>query len=72
MANEKQPPGKTSVLLEAAIKGGLIDAKMPVTEMVKRLGSSIDEVAGYVLAWDKYVLVVGADFGQDVIITRKR
>ena len=50
----------------------MIDAKMPMTEMVKKLGPSIDEVAGYVLAWDTYVLVVAADLEQDVIITRKR
>ena len=72
MADEKAPTGKTSALLDAAIKGGMIDAKMPMTEMVKKLGPSIDEVAGYVLAWDKYVLVVAADLEQDVIITRKR
>ena len=72
MVDRKENPGRTSELLKAAIKGGLIDAKMPVAEMIDKLGPSIDEIAGYVLAWDKYVLVVADAFDQDVIITRKR
>jgi len=72
MAEKREVVSKTRELLDAAVQGGLIDAKMPAAEVVKKLGSSIDEVAGYVLAWDKYVLVVGADIGSDVIITRKR
>ncbi|HMB78231.1 MAG TPA: hypothetical protein VKN76_17695 [Kiloniellaceae bacterium] len=72
MAEKKDPPGRTSEILNAAIKGGLIDAKMPMTDVVDKLGSSIDAVAGYVLAWDKYVVVIADAFDQDVIITRKR
>lgn len=72
MAEKREVVSKTRELLDAAVQGGLIDAKMPAAEVVRKLGPSIDEIAGYVLAWDKYVLVVGADIGSDVIITRKR
>lgn len=49
---------RTRAILDSAIQGGLIDGKMSVKDVMGRLGPSIDEVAGYVLAWDKYVLVV--------------
>ncbi|MEW8050189.1 MAG: hypothetical protein AB2809_07410 [Candidatus Thiodiazotropha sp.] len=68
--DEKTLP--TRKLLNSAIEGGIIDAKMPMAELVDKLGPSIDEVAGYVLAWDKYVLVVGAELPEDVIVTRRR
>jgi hypothetical protein len=71
MSDKKARP-RTREVLEAAIEGGVIDAKMSAAELVRKFGPSIDEVAGYVLAWDKYVLVVGSDFGSDVIITGKR
>jgi hypothetical protein len=72
MKSKTPKPETTRSLLDAAMQGGLIDAKLPAAEMVRKLGPSIDEVAGYVLAWDKYVLVVAADLGSDVIITQKR
>ncbi|MBL8228491.1 MAG: hypothetical protein JNL98_08440 [Bryobacterales bacterium] len=41
---------------------GLVDLKMPVERVVGAV-SKLDEVAGYVLAWERYVLVV-ADIAE--------
>lgn len=58
---------KVRAILDSAIQGGLIDAKMSIRDVLGRLGPSIDEVAGYALAWDKYVLVVaGIERREDI------
>lgn len=44
---------------------GLIDLKMPLERVVGSV-SKLEEVAGYVLVWERYVLVV-ADC-QDTVI----
>jgi hypothetical protein len=42
----------------------LVNLDMPVADLADRI-SGLEEVAGYVLAWDKYVLVVGvAELGE--------
>jgi len=43
----------------------LVNLDMPVAQLAESV-SRLEEVAGYVLAWDKYVLVV-ADFAADTI-----
>lgn len=61
-----------SKVVKAAMDSNIIDKKMTIEEMTTRLGGSIDEVAGYVLAWEKYVLVVGKDVEMTPTITMKR
>lgn len=57
-------------VISAALKSGVIDTKMSIETMVSKFGDSINEVAGYVLAWDKYVLVVGDGFKEEEVIKR--
>lgn len=47
-------------IVEATLKSGIIDTKLSIGELVQKIGGDLDQVAGYVLAWEKYVLVVGA------------
>jgi hypothetical protein len=44
----------------------LVDLSMPAERLVGEV-SRLEEVAGYVLAWDRYVLVVG-DIAQEVVL----
>jgi hypothetical protein len=44
----------------------LVRLDMPVEELVRGV-SELEQVAGYVLAWDKYVLVVATEVGEEVI-----
>ncbi len=46
-------------IMEAAMRSGIIDPKMTIEDISRRFGPDIDQVAGYVAAWDRYVLVVG-------------
>ena len=36
----------------------LVDLEMPISRLADSV-SKLEEVAGYVLAWEKYVLVIG-------------
>lgn len=58
-------------IINAALKSGVIDTKMSIETMVSKFGNPINEVAGYVLAWDKYVLVVAEDIKDEVVIKRQ-
>ncbi|KPI15844.1 hypothetical protein OV450_8176 [Actinobacteria bacterium OV450] len=42
---------------------GLVDLKMPLETVVSN-ASKLEDVAGYVLAWERYVLVVSNEFDQ--------
>lgn len=42
----------------------LVNMEMPVSRLADSV-SKLEEVAGYVLAWEKYVLVVG-DFAEQI------
>ncbi|HEY0652699.1 MAG TPA: hypothetical protein VGD65_06205 [Chryseosolibacter sp.] len=44
-----------------ALKSGVVDPKISLESMVSKFEGNIDEVAGYVAAWDRYVLVVAQD-----------
>lgn len=68
MADDKRADVNISKIVDVALNSGLIDAKVTLPEMVRKIGSGIDEVAGYVAAWDRYVLVVASNPGADVII----
>jgi hypothetical protein len=60
-------------IIDAALKSGVIDVKAPIGELVKKFENPIDQVAGYVAAWDKYVLVVAlADLEEEVTIIKRQ
>lgn len=59
-------------IVRAAMSSGVIDTKMSLAEIVKKFEDPIDQVAGYVLAWDKYVLVVGLENLEEEISVIKR
>jgi len=61
-------PSKTQVsrIVESAFRSGAVNPKMTIEDVVK-LGGGIEEVAGYVLAWERYVLVVAKDNESDII-----
>ena len=70
MAEKRQ--GKINIV-NAALKSGTIDTKMPIAELVKKFEDPISQVAGYVLAWDKYVLVVGlADMEEEITVIKRQ
>jgi hypothetical protein len=56
------PPERLSSrqALEFLEKSELIDLEMPVSQLLRGV-NDFEAVAGYVLAWDKYVLVVGLE-----------
>ena len=41
----------------------LVNLKMPLEQLVRNV-SKLEEVAGYVIAWEKYVLVVASELEQ--------
>lgn len=63
---------EVSKVVKAAMSSGVVDPKMTIGEITERLGRDIDEVAGYVLAWEKYVLVVSKEIEMTPTITMKR
>lgn len=60
MSELPQLPQNPSVakIVDAALKSGAIDPNISIGEVVRKIGSDLDPVAGYVAAWDRYVLVV--------------
>ncbi|MBL1101980.1 hypothetical protein [Streptomyces coffeae] len=50
----------TRKALEFLQTSGLVHLEIPLEQLV-RATTTLDEVAGYVLAWEKYVLVVAAE-----------
>jgi hypothetical protein len=46
-------------IVRQALESGVIEKELTVADVVDRLGAEVDQVAGYVVAWEKYVLVVG-------------
>lgn len=70
MARESQPSrSQVDEVVKAAFKSGALNPKMTAEEAV-RLGSGIEEVAGYVIAWERYVLVVARDLAAEVTFRR--
>lgn len=63
MADPKQE--QVTRVVQSAFKSGAINPKMTIEEVVK-LGAGLEEVAGYVLAWERYVLVVRKDAEQEI------
>lgn len=51
--------------LELLRSSEIVNLEIPVSRLTDSV-SRLEEVAGYVLAWEKYVLVVG-DIAQDVV-----
>ena len=45
----------------------VVNLDMRVSDVFKAIDDPLAEVAGYVLAWDKYVLVVGREKFEDII-----
>lgn len=50
-------------ILDSALRNGVI-ADLPASQYAAKLGDDAVEASGYVLAWDRYVLVV-ADEPKD-------
>jgi len=44
----------------------MIDLKMPIEQIVGAV-SKLDQVAGYVLAWERYVLVVASIETEEIV-----
>lgn len=57
-------------LVETAFESGVIDRKTTLEDAVKKLGPELDQVAGYVVAWERYVLVVASELADEVVIRR--
>lgn len=51
------PPVDARKALDFLRTSGLIDLSVPLEHVVGQV-SQLDDVAGYVLAWERYVLVV--------------
>ncbi len=69
--SDKIGRGKIDIV-NAALNSGIIDANAPIAELVKKFELPINQVAGYVLAWDKYVLVVGLEDLEEEVSVIKR
>ncbi|MFF4588703.1 hypothetical protein [Streptomyces sp. NPDC001388] len=54
------PPIDARKALDFLRSSGLVDLSMPLERVVGQV-SQLDDVAGYVLAWERYVLVVASD-----------
>ena len=55
---------KTRQIFDAAVRNNLIDGNASVQKLMNDLGGDVAELGGYVLAWDRYVLVIK---GEDTI-----
>ncbi|MET9888517.1 hypothetical protein ABZZ20_36485 [Streptomyces sp. NPDC006430] len=51
------PPVDARKALDFLRSSGLVDLSVPLERVVGQV-SQLDDVAGYVLAWERYVLVV--------------
>ncbi len=67
-----RPRITTKQVVESTLRSGVIDTKQSVESLVNKIGGGIDEVAGYVLAWERYVLVVAQDLESPVIRFERR
>ena len=65
MAEKRNRKIEARKAMEFLTASGLVDRKIPLERVVGSV-SKLDEVAGYVLAWERYVLVV-AEKIQDQI-----
>lgn len=61
MADEPKPAVRTNEVVLAALESGAINRDLRIADVAERLRGRIDEVAGYVAAWDRYVLVVARE-----------
>ena len=59
-----------SKIVETALSSGIIDRKTTLEDVVKKFGPDVNQVAGYVLAWERYVLVVADNPIDEVIVKR--
>jgi hypothetical protein len=59
MSGRCSPPVDARKALDFLRASGLVDLSLPLEQVVAQI-SQLDDVAGYVLAWEKYVLVVAA------------
>ncbi|MBZ0262399.1 MAG: hypothetical protein K8F90_17580 [Hyphomicrobiales bacterium] len=58
-----------SKLVDTALSSGIVDRKASIEDIVKKFGSDVDQVAGYVAAWERYVIVVAMN-SDEVVIKR--
>ncbi|MCF3145521.1 hypothetical protein [Streptomyces platensis] len=58
------PPVDARKALDFLRTSGLVDLTVPLQRVVDQV-SQLDEVAGYVLAWERYVLVVANQVAED-------
>jgi len=70
MASEKEGEAIKRVV-DAVFASGLVDRKATLEDVVKRFSSDLDQVAGYVAAWDRYVLVVAKNAASEVVISQR-
>jgi hypothetical protein len=59
-----QPPVDARKALDFMRTSGLVDLSLPLERVVGQV-SQLDDVAGYVLAWERYVLVVANVTAED-------
>ncbi len=68
MPRRKVAPSPVSVTLEALQKAKVVSLETPLSTLAEQL-RGLPELAGsYVIAWDKYVLVVGSEEVASVAI----
>ncbi|MFI2261569.1 hypothetical protein [Streptomyces tubercidicus] len=58
------PPVDARKALDFLRTSGLVDLNVPLHRVVDQV-SQLDDVAGYVLAWERYVLVVANQVADD-------
>lgn len=58
------PPVDARKALDFLRTSGLVDLSVPLERVVGQV-SQLDDVAGYVLAWERYVLVVANEVAAD-------
>ncbi len=59
------PPVDARKALDFLRTSGLVDLSVPLERVVGQV-SQLDDVAGYVLAWERYVLVVANEVADAV------
>ncbi|WP_432073879.1 hypothetical protein [Streptomyces wuyuanensis] len=60
------PPVDARKALDFLRTSGLVDLSVPLERVVGQV-SQLDDVAGYVLAWERYVLVVANEVAADAV-----
>lgn len=61
MSDKIEQKKEVAAIVNSALKSGAFNRDVKINDLVDSLGHDIDQLAGYVVAWEKYVAVIASD-----------